>query len=118
MVDTVIAVVLAIAAVGSVVAHSHRTGEARPGLFVLALATSVPLIARRRAPLAVLVVVVGAQVGLELAGADGPGWLAALLAGYTFTSRSATMTLRRILLCVGAAAVPVAVAALAGPTTR
>ena len=68
------------------------------GLVVLAARRSLPLVVRRRAPVAVLVVVVAAQVGLELAGADGPGWLAAMFAAYTFTSRGPSMTPRRILL--------------------
>ena len=61
----------------------------------------------------VLVVVVAAQVGLELAGVDGPGWLAALFAGYTFTSRSPSMTPRRILLVTAGVVVPITVVSLA-----
>src|SRR4051794_2716017 len=82
--DTVVAVVLAIAMVGSLVGHDGEPSHVRPGLIALALAGSLPLMARRRAPAVVLVVVVAAQIGLELAGVNGPGWLAALFAGYTF----------------------------------
>ena len=79
---------------------------------VLAVASALPIVVRRRAPIAVLVVVATAQVGLELAGAGGPGWLAAMLAAYTVGSRSPAATPRRILIAAGLAAVPVTVAAL------
>ncbi|MFT3852668.1 MAG: histidine kinase [Ilumatobacteraceae bacterium] len=79
---------------------------------LLALASSLPLALRRRRPAVVLAVVVAAQVGLELADAYGPGWLAATFAAYTLTSRSPAMTPRRILLVVGAACIPVTIVSL------
>ena len=54
--------------------HPHY--DVTPLLVVLAVASALPLVVRRRAPVAVLLVVATAQVGLELGGADGPGWLA------------------------------------------
>src|SRR6478609_3293094 len=71
--DGLLAGAFAVAALGALAGHAHPDYDVSPLLVVLALATSLPLFFRRRAPLVVLLVVAAAQVGLELAGADGPG---------------------------------------------
>lgn len=110
--DTLLAVVLTIGAIGALAGHGHPTYEVTPLLVLLAVASALPLSVRRHAPMLVLLVVATAQVGLELAGADGPGWLAAMFAGYTVASRSPNVTPRRILIGVGLAAIPVTAAAI------
>ena len=107
--DLVLAAGLALGSVGALVGHDHPAYDVTPGLVVLALLVGLPLAVRRRAPLVVLLVVAAAQVGLELAGADGPGWLAAMFAAYTLSSRSAAVTPPRIVVGVVAAAVPVTI---------
>src|SRR5262245_22511604 len=51
--DGLLAVVLAIGAVGALVGHDHPAYDVTPGLVLLAVASALPLAARRRHPVVV-----------------------------------------------------------------
>ena len=82
--DSLLAVVLAV--IGAI-SHLTVRGEgisAPSGWGVaLALAASLPLVARRRYPVSTLVLVLAAQFALEAMNAVGPGWLGVMIAAYS-----------------------------------
>ena len=72
------------------------------GTVVVVLAT-VPIMFRRRSPIATLAVVAVAQIVAEIVNAGGAGWIGVLIALYTMSSR--TSGLRRTHAIVGFSAV-------------
>ncbi|MEO5899369.1 MAG: sensor histidine kinase [Ilumatobacteraceae bacterium] len=105
LVDAILAGLIACGAIGSLW-NSHNSGTAGHPTWefvVLAALSAVPLAWRRTWPLPTLLVLVAAQVVLQIKNADGPGWLAAVLAAYTFTTGNARVTVRWILVMGGGA---------------
>jgi signal transduction histidine kinase len=99
LVDAILAVVIGTLSVGSLwnSQNDGTNGHPTAGLVVLAVLASLPVAGRRVWPFPTLVVLVAAQVVLEVKNADGPGWVAALLAAYTFTTGNPRVTINRIL---------------------
>jgi signal transduction histidine kinase len=84
-VDTVLAAVLTALSVVSLLGNARDVGSRSPAAAVLLLLQTIPLVWRRRAPLAVFGVVAGATLG-SMALADGPAFrtsLGVLVAIYT-----------------------------------
>jgi signal transduction histidine kinase len=103
LVDAILAGLIGIGAIGALwSSRNDGTGGSPTWEFVaLAALSSLPLAGRRRWPLPTLLVLVAAQVVLQIKNADGPGWIAAVLAAYTFTTGNARVTVRWILAMGG-----------------
>jgi signal transduction histidine kinase len=73
---------VALLGVGGEVAQVLEAGDSRPLVIALAVLAGAALVARRRAPLAIFLVVFAASLGIEVAGDDSSG-AAVLIALYT-----------------------------------
>lgn len=102
-VDAILAGLIGAGAVGSLWNPQNDGTGGHPTwpFVVLAILSTVPLAGRRLWPLPTLLVLVAAQVVLQIKNADGPSWLAAVLAAYTFTTGNSRMTGRWILVVGG-----------------
>ena len=98
LVDAIVATVLVVLGIGSLFDSSDAGTHGHPSGWMIGLAVlaSAPVAARRRRPLVVLLLLLGAQLALQVQDIDGPGWLAVLIASFTFTTGRSAMTRGRI----------------------
>ncbi len=98
------AALAALLAVVAVVFHltMHEEDASDPSVLgvLLALGATLPVAWRRRAPVAVLVVVTGFQMALELLNAIGTGWMGVLVAAYTLGAYRSTQAYRRFAVAI------------------
>lgn len=97
-VDAIVATALTAFGIVSLfdVSDAGTKGHPTGWMIGLAVLASAPVAFRRRRPLLVLLVLLGAQLALQVQDVDGPGWLAVLIASFTFTTGRSAMTRGRI----------------------